>query len=328
MPKPDYRKFGYDIYEKESETTKDIVASTPKGEVKLYDFYLAGSSGELKRQKDGEIKKFLEHFENPTNNNYEEALTYRGYHGNFMKTGAHDITCGYTGTKSGYPLWMPVEAEYIAGMPSFDQNYCGACMKFELHDKQSGETRKISLLYGDNLYQYQYDNHKKHMDIANAAFAYLKHGDNLPNKSVDWTNLHELKFYDKKSLKVTFSRCDWGDKKMMYASKFGEIINIRRAPYAIGKIQTKNVSEESQCDNEEGYYDARRKNAESWTIDAFRRNDRGQYTCLKMWPYKYEDKDSCKFVDVIDIANGPNQAWMGVEIHLHGHAVMTNNDKA
>lgn len=309
LPTPDYGSY-YQIKTEEVEGETEIIADTAKGDVLLSEFYLAGSTGELKNQMTGEIKKFLDNYSDKDKAKGKKALTFRGYKSNFMRTGAHDITCGYTGTKSSYPLWMPVEAEYIAGMPSFDMNYCGACMKFELDTGE--EKRSITMLYGDNLYQYSYGSSKKHMDISNAAFAYLKYGDELENKSVEWTNLHNLKIDGEKTLKVTFSRCDWGNKKMMYASKHGEIINIRRAPYAIGKVRMKVAKTRAECDKEEGYKEASRRNAESWNISAFKKDYEGDYVCLQMWPFKYEDNDECVFVDQINIKGGAKASMDGL----------------
>ncbi len=309
LPTPDYGRY-YQIETKDVDGQSEIIADTKKGDVKLSEFYLAGSTGELKNQMTGDIKKFLDQYADKDKARGRKALTFRGYKGNFMKTGAHDITCGYTGTKSSYPLWMPVEAEYIAGMPSFDKNYCGACMKFELDTGK--EKRNITLLYGDNLYQYSYGSSKKHMDISNAAFAYLKYGNELETKSVEWTNLHNLKIDGDKTLKVTFSRCDWGNKKMMYASKHGEIINIRRAPYAIGKVRMKVTNSKAECNNEDGYEKASRRNAESWNISAFKKNYKGKYVCLKMWPYKYEDNEKCSFIDAVNIENGAKSSMDGL----------------
>lgn len=193
-------------------------------------------------------------------------------------------------------------------------------MKFVYSNEETGETREIALLYGDNLYQYKYGSQKKHMDISNAAFAYLKHGKGLSSTSVNWTNLNTLKFYGSHKLTVTFARCDWGNKKIMYASKHGNQINIRRAPFAIGKILMKNVESEDACNATQGdenwkeWKEAYRlkDSDESWSLYSFTEGKNGKFVCLKMWPYKYENEKSCSFIDAINIENGVKSSMDGL----------------
>ena len=99
---------------------------------------------------------------------------------------------------------------------------------------------------------------------------------------------------------------------MMYASKHGHIVNIRRAPYAIGRIQMKTVQNIEDCKEESNYQEARRRNAESWNLYSIAQKWKGNYACFQMWPYKYENQRACRFTDIVDIRDGAKPSMNGL----------------
>ena len=300
-----YDRFGFN-YEKEKEGSYNGKVNTAKGQVELKDFALFGSTGNLDRQMTGNIANFTQNFKDKDN----AKLTYRGWKGNFMKTGKDDISCGYTGPKSGYPLWVPVEAEYIAGMPSFEPEYCGACMKFS-YEYEKGKFRDITLLYGDNLYQYSYGSSSKHMDISNAAFYFLKEGaEKAKQTPSNWMDLgnHTI---GGEGMTVSFARCEWGDKKMSYATKYTHITNIRRSPYAIGSVATADISADSddeakeKCESDDLDFEEMKRNSDagSWNLYDIGKKGESSHVCIKMKPLKYEDEADCAFIDIVNLNN-------------------------